>query len=87
MHLLRSLHFFLANREIRLTASHIPGKFNTLADALSRNHMQVFNMQAPTATHNPSTIPTILLEMLVTQQLDWCSEAWKLKLKNLLTVA
>ena len=35
MHLLRSLHFFLAHWEIHLTASHIPGKLNTLADALS----------------------------------------------------
>ena len=84
MQLLRSLHFFLAHWEIRLTASHIPGKFNTLADALSCNHMQIFNMQAPAATHNP---PTVLLETLVTQQPDWCSEAWKLKLKILLTMA
>lgn len=42
MHLVRSLHFFLVRWEIKLTASHIMGKSNILADALSRNLIQVF---------------------------------------------
>lgn len=86
MHLLRSIHFFLAHWEVHLTASHIPGKLNVIADALSRNHMQVFKKEAPMASPNPSHIPMVLQEMLITQRPDWCSQAWKSKLRSLLTM-
>ena len=65
MHLVRSLHFFLAHWDIKLTASHIAGKSNVLADALSGNLMQVFHKQAPTAhkegsgLHHSSDTPRI----------------------------
>ena len=39
MHRVRFLHFFLAHFDIKLIASHIAGKSNDLADALSRNPM------------------------------------------------
>ena len=42
MHLLRLLYFFMAAHSIQLTANHIPGVHNTIADSLSRNFMQVF---------------------------------------------
>ena len=46
MHLLRCLWFFCAYFNITLTASHIPGAANTLADQLSRNHMVDFSSHA-----------------------------------------
>ena len=35
MHLLRSLHFYLAHFDIHLVARHVAGRDNTAADALS----------------------------------------------------
>ena len=80
MHLVRSLHFFLAHWDIKLTTSHIAGKSNILADALSRNLMQVFCNQAPSAHKEGTTIPLLLQELLITERPDWCSEVWKRKL-------
>ena len=84
MHLLRSLHFFLARHDIRLTATHIPGKFNVLADALSRNHLQVFHQQAPMANQEGIAIPEPLRELLITMQPDWNSPAWESRLRSFL---
>lgn len=66
MHLLRSLHFFLARWDIRLSATHIPGKFNVLSDALSCNHLQVFHHQALATNSEGTEIPQFLHEMLIT---------------------
>ena len=41
------------------------GKPNKLADALSCNHMQVFQGEAPTADQLDSHIPSVLQEMLL----------------------
>ena len=41
MHLLRTL-FFEANFEFHMQASHIPGVYNRLADALSRDKLSSF---------------------------------------------
>ena len=81
MHLLRSLHFFLACRDIRLHATHIPGKFNVLADA---NHLQVFRQQAPTANPEGTRIPQLHQEMLITTRPDCNSPAWENRLKDFL---
>lgn len=81
--LLRSLHFFLAHWDIQLMASHIPGKLNKLADALSCNHMQVFHREAPTADQRDSHVPSVLQEMLITRRPDWTSQAWESCLKSL----
>ena len=37
MHVLRCIFFFSATFDFNLTAAHIPGCYNTLADAISRN--------------------------------------------------
>ena len=42
MHLLRILAFIKAKFRFLLVASHIPGKDNDLADALSRDNLSYF---------------------------------------------
>ena len=84
--LLRSLHFFLVQWDIRPIATHIPSKHNTLADALSCNHMQVFHKEAPTADQLGSHIPLVLQEMLISLRPDWSSQAWESRLKNFLSM-
>ena len=41
-HLLRCLAFLTAHHQCKLVARHIPGQHNILADALSRNNVQLF---------------------------------------------
>ena len=85
MHLLRCLHFFVAKWEICLRAEHIPGVCNNASDAISRNLMQAFRRAAPQADRDPVPVPSSLWEMLVTQQPDWTSSAWRLKLSTFWT--
>ena len=49
MQLLRELFFVCAKCNFTLSAAHIAGFSNTIADALSRFHMQVFRQKAPMA--------------------------------------
>ena len=83
MHLLRSLYFFVAEWEIVLWAEHIPGELNTLADAISRNLMQVFRQAAPLAQEAPTLIPAPILQLLVTERPDWTSPTWRGKLSSI----
>ena len=76
MQLLRSLFFIAAWHGITVGATHIPGRDNTLADAISRNHMDVFFQQAPQASTIPSAVPEALLDLLISQQPDWTSPTW-----------
>ena len=77
MHLLRCLHFFTAQHDIVLRATHLPGIQNVAADAISRNHLQVLNQVAPEAQSQPDRIPNNLLELVVFKQPDWTSVNWR----------
>ena len=82
MHLLRSLHFFLAKWDIALTSQHIPGVTNHAADALSRNNMQAFHSMMKDAS--PLTaVPQMLWDLLVMERPDWTSVSWRSKLRSL----
>lgn len=87
MHLVRSLHFFLAYWDIRLWAEHVPGKENILADALSRNMLQVIQQHLPSANPTGEEIPQALKELLVSQRPDWTSQVWRDKFAALLNLA
>ena len=54
MMLLRELFLCAAQFNFKVTAKHVPGKENGIADALSRFHMQVFRQLAPHA--HPTTV-------------------------------
>ena len=77
MHLMRCLFFFMARGEYTLKATHIAGKSNVAADALSRNRLPLFRLQVPTAEEHPTPIPPPLVEMLVTIKPDWMSHEWR----------
>ena len=50
MHLIRLLVFFASYHNFWFFAFHIEGKQNTAADALSRNNLHTFFLQAPLAS-------------------------------------
>ena len=60
MHLVRALFFVAAHHNFHITISHIAGTDNSIADALSRFHMQRFSQLAPDADQEATTIPAQL---------------------------
>ena len=65
MHLMRCLAFLKAHIQFTLFASHICGKRNHLADALSRNNCQYFLAHYPKAQRNPTPLPPELLDLMI----------------------
>ena len=63
MVLLRELFFVAAQSNFTIQLVHVPGKHNTLADALSRNLMTKFFALAPQADPLPSVVPPSLARL------------------------
>ncbi len=76
MKVMRCLHFISAKFNLLLSASHLAGINNTLADALSRNNLPLFFHCCPQADPHPSQLPQPLLELLIHSHLDWISPSW-----------
>jgi hypothetical protein len=57
MQLLRELFLCAASFNFTVTARHVPGKENAIADPLSRFNMQVFRQMAPQARLTPVNTP------------------------------
>lgn len=83
MHLLRCLHFICAYWEIELRVEHIPGKMNVVADAVSRNLLQV--MESADLERNPVQVPGELWRLLVVERPDWLQPTWRSLLTASLT--
>ena len=74
MHLLRCFSFYCAFYCFHVSCMHVPGAMNTAADALSRNNLPLFSSLVPQARQY--SIPTALVELLITSRPDWGSQAW-----------
>ena len=59
MGLLRYIFFVCASNCLEISATHIPGYRNNIADALSRLQVDRFRHLAPQAARHPTTLPTI----------------------------
>ena len=75
-HLLRCLVFIAARFSLRVTATHIPGIHNSIADALSRNNLALFHSLLPQAIKAPTPIPGSLIHLLLLEKPDWTSQRW-----------
>jgi len=64
MHLLRALFFILAHYDICLTAEHIPGRHNCIADSLSRNNSNLFFNLLPQASRQPTQVLNLVFKIL-----------------------
>ncbi len=76
MHLMRCLVFIMAKFNFVVSASHIKGVQNVLADALSRDNHTYFITHYPQAQPTPTAIPPELVQLLITTQPDWISPHW-----------
>ena len=76
MGLMRCLHFIAAKFNLLISAVHLAGKANSLADALSRNNLAFFLIHYPQAKGEPATIPAALLDLLLYTKPDWTSRHW-----------
>ena len=76
MHLLRSLFFIRARFDIHLEAVHIPGAQNILADAISRDKLELLFTQVPAAQGSRVCLPMELVSLLVDNPVDWTSPSW-----------
>ena len=54
--ILRSIFFTCQQQNIDLTVHHVPGKANTVADALSRQHWNTFRSLLPSADLHPTPL-------------------------------
>ena len=63
MDLLRHLTLLTLKHNIYIRAKHIPGKYNEIADSLSRFQFQMFRLLAPQADAIPHKIPALLLKI------------------------
>ena len=76
MHLMKCLHFLSARRAFRLSAEHIKGSLNEVADALSRDSLSSFQALYPSADREPTSMPPLLLDLLLGSKPDWLSVSW-----------
>ena len=77
VHLLRCLFFFQVKYKFEYTASNIPGKENSAADALSRNRLPMFLSLSPQAVPTPTIFPNSLKDLLLLlPPPPWTSTHW-----------
>jgi len=76
MQLLRCLFFLEATYQFQLSAVHIAGADNGLADDMSRNRIQYFREKAGGLNVYPSSVPDHLLQWLFKSCHDWSSQSW-----------
>ena len=65
MHLVRKLFLFAVDHHFSITFKHIYGKYNPIADALSRFQENRFRMLAPQANRRPSPIPEAVWDLAI----------------------
>ena len=83
--LLRCMFFFEAKYSCTLAATHIPGVLNDRADDLSRNRADLFLSKVPEANPLPTSIPPVLLDLLLDPTADWTSPHWMQRFESCLT--
>ena len=63
MPLIRKLFIFAASNQFSVAFKHIPGQYNSIADALSRFQVLRFRHLMPDADHHPTAIPETVWEL------------------------
>jgi hypothetical protein len=80
--LLRLLSLLTAIYDVTLVARHLPGLYNTVADALFRNNLELLRSSHPQASPIPTIIPSSLQELLFNPSIATNSQSWMQRLSN-----
>ena len=75
MRLIRLMVFLAAKHDFWFSASHIPGRLNSGADAISRNKLNAFFKEVPQTAPSPTTLSYSLVK-LVASDVTWSSPLW-----------
>ena len=78
MGLMRCLYFIAECFKLLLSAAHVSGVSNSLADTLSCNNLPFFL----NTTCRPLALPMALLNLLVHSKPDWMSPSWSSLFNN-----
>jgi len=76
MHLVQCLTFIAAKFQINISAVHIAGQSNTVADAISRDNLPLFFSLCPQARRHQMPIPVALVDLLLGTCPNWTSIQW-----------
>ena len=82
MHLLRGLFFKATSLNFGYCATHIPGRLNIAANAISRNNLTLLSEVRPSINPAPSVIPQTLIQLVAPGSPDWISPNWVRKFRN-----
>lgn len=85
MHYTRLLYLLGAVYNFGFHSSHIAGKDNIAADAISRDNHKLFLQIHPAAAEQPTPIPPELRTVLCQIAPNWMCENWKKLLRDILT--
>ena len=77
MHLLRILHFIAAHYHFTFTSTHLPGSCNSVADAISRNSLQLSTPSVLRLNPQPSSVHPMAIDLLGDVTIDWTSDSWR----------
>ena len=77
MHLMRCLAFVEARVPVTIVAEHIKGTENVVADALSRDRLDIARSSLLVLEREAEVLPGDLLEMLTTESQSWSEQGWK----------
>ena len=76
MHILCTLFFIEAKLQFKLISQHIPCQCNTLADHFSRNQLEKFYTDFPTAHQFSFVVSSSLPQWFLDPNMDWTSPRW-----------
>ena len=77
MQLMHTSFFYAPYFHFSFSARHIPGAYNTSADALSCNNVTLFHSLNPQVSTIPTKCPPELLQITTLNSPDWTLHSWR----------
>ena len=87
MHLIRCLTLIECVYDFVVVSKPLPGKHNSIADALSYNQRSAFLSLYPQGPPLPTSVPSSLLQVVVCQKPDWICVNWATLFANIFNKA
>ena len=81
MQLLRMLHFVAAHYSFTFTSAHLPGRCNTLADAISRNQANSSALMSSQLSQISHPVSSTIIDLVCDLEVDWTSDDWNSRLR------